>query len=240
MENWIHINPNSGQGNDTIEITVDANSSSEDRSTTIDVKTSTLNKILSIIQKGADMANIIAFYLPNGETSGAKVFFNNEENTFPAMYNALRSEVQYQEGPGRLVINPYEIYIVKYSSGNYIVYKVTNYKINSSNVILDIFDTYDDFSSNQAKLVEYEFTASGIQLMDTDMYEITLSSYSLNKTQVMSFIANELNMSLPDVKYYFDNQLPIPVLGEEKANEVAEGIETSFSNITCTVNKKTN
>ena len=51
MEDWIHVNPNSGKGNNTVEITVDANTSSENRQGSIDIRTSTLNKILNIIQK---------------------------------------------------------------------------------------------------------------------------------------------------------------------------------------------
>lgn len=81
MEDWIHINPTSGQGNDTVEITVDANTSSEDRSTTIDVKTSTLNKILSIIQKGIDMANVVlldfGILSPKTSKSCENIYLNN-------------------------------------------------------------------------------------------------------------------------------------------------------------------
>lgn len=75
MEDWIHINPNSGQGNDAVEITIDVNTSSEDRQGSIDVRTSTLNKILNIIQKGADMEKFILGSTthpcyPNGINSG--------------------------------------------------------------------------------------------------------------------------------------------------------------------------
>ena len=52
MESWVHVEPISGNGDDTVSITVDTNDSSEERRTTINVATSTLNKILQIIQKG--------------------------------------------------------------------------------------------------------------------------------------------------------------------------------------------
>ena len=52
MESWIKVNKTSGTGNDTVSITVEPNESSEDRTGTVDVATSTLNKILSITQKG--------------------------------------------------------------------------------------------------------------------------------------------------------------------------------------------
>lgn len=241
MEDWIHINPNSGQGNDTVEITVDANTSSEDRQASVDIKTSTLNKILSIIQKGADMANIIAFYLPNDSSTNAKGFFNNEEVTFAELFDKLKYEVQHQTDLGKLVINPYEIYIIKELSDNSnIIYKINKYRVSGIIIIIDIFDSPNDLIDNKSILNRYILNSSSIQLANTDAYEITLSSYSLNKTQVMMLVSNELNMSLADVKYYFDNQLPIPVIGEEVANSLVETIQTSFSSITCTVEKRIN
>ena len=241
MEDWIHINPNSGQGNDTVEITVDANTSSEDRQASVDIKTSTLNKILSIIQKGADMANIIAFYLPNDSSTNAKGFFNNEEVTFAELFDKLKYEVQYQTDLGKLVINPYEIYIIKELSDNSnIIYKINKYRVSGIIIIIDIFDSPNDLIDNKSILNRYILNSSSIQLANTDAYEITLSSYILNKTQVMMLVSNELNMSLADVKYYFDNQLPIPVIGEEVANSLVETIQTSFFSITCTVEKRIN
>lgn len=55
MESWIHITPISGNGDNTVSITIDANNSSEDRTAEISVATSTLNKILNITQKGTQM-----------------------------------------------------------------------------------------------------------------------------------------------------------------------------------------
>lgn len=52
MESWVHVSPLEGTGNGEVQITVDTNNSSEDRITTVNVETSTLNKILTIIQKG--------------------------------------------------------------------------------------------------------------------------------------------------------------------------------------------
>lgn len=85
MESWVHVEPVSGNGNDTVNITVDANNSSEERTTTINVETSTLNKILQIIQKGkTDMNfNVLSFrkeasgpitaYLDGSEKSAGEV-----------------------------------------------------------------------------------------------------------------------------------------------------------------------
>lgn len=53
MENWVHINELSGQGNKELTVTVDPNNSSEERQTQITART--LNgktDILTIIQKG--------------------------------------------------------------------------------------------------------------------------------------------------------------------------------------------
>ena len=62
MESWVHVIPLSGNGNDTVSITVDANNNSENRTTLVEAKSSTLNKNLIITQKGEDMAlNKIAF-----------------------------------------------------------------------------------------------------------------------------------------------------------------------------------
>lgn len=52
MESWIKVNKTSGTGNDTVLITLEPNESSKDRTGTVDVTTSTLNKILNITQKG--------------------------------------------------------------------------------------------------------------------------------------------------------------------------------------------
>lgn len=102
MESWIHVSPTSGEGNGEVNITLDANDSSEDRTAEVSVITSTLNKILSITQKGLIMSStfmdgvgfIVAnnygivepnwytksdevteeFHFPGGYESGAKIF----------------------------------------------------------------------------------------------------------------------------------------------------------------------
>ena len=44
MESWVHVTPVSGNGNDTVSITVDANNNSENRTTLVEARSSTLNK----------------------------------------------------------------------------------------------------------------------------------------------------------------------------------------------------
>lgn len=238
MEDWIHVNPNSGQGNNTVEITVDANESSEDRQGSVDIRTSTLNKILNIIQKGAeDMANVIAFYLSNEDGTNAQVYCNNVQNNFPAMYSTLRSEVQTPES-GKFFINPYLVYIIiTNSSTELTVYKAINCRITDTSIIFDACISNPSLITNEPKLVQYKFTASGIKLTDTDMYTVTLSSYTTNKLDVMGLVASRLNTDLKEIKHYFDDSLPIPVMGEDNAQGLAEAIETSYPDITCEVIK---
>lgn len=89
MENWVHIEPILGTGDGTVSITLDANDSTESRTTTVDVSTSTLNKQLSITQKGLDMIiNSI-----NIDYSTYKVFFNGEEQPGSYLYKYLTSGV---------------------------------------------------------------------------------------------------------------------------------------------------
>lgn len=75
MESWVHVTPVSGNGNDTVSITVDANNSSGNRTTLVEAETSTLNKNLIITQKGEDMAlNKIAFEF--GEEGISRISLN--------------------------------------------------------------------------------------------------------------------------------------------------------------------
>lgn len=70
MESWVHVTPISGNGNDTVSITVDVNNNSGNRTTLVEVKSSTLNKNLIITQKGEDMAlNKIVFFFGEGGIS---------------------------------------------------------------------------------------------------------------------------------------------------------------------------
>ena len=78
MESWVHVTPVSGNGNDTVNITVDANNDSGNRTALIEASTSTLNKNLIITQKGEDMAlNKIAFDF--GEAGIDKISLNGVE-----------------------------------------------------------------------------------------------------------------------------------------------------------------
>lgn len=78
MESWVHVTPLRGVGDGTVEITVDANTGSGNRTALIDVETSTLNKNLVITQKGEDMAlNKIAFDF--GEAGVDKISLNGIE-----------------------------------------------------------------------------------------------------------------------------------------------------------------
>lgn len=76
MESWVHVTPLRGVGDGTVEITVDANTGSGNRTALIDVETSTLNKNLVITQKGEDMAlNKISFLF--NSTSIQRIYLNN-------------------------------------------------------------------------------------------------------------------------------------------------------------------
>lgn len=81
MESWVHVEPISGNGNDTVNITVDTNNSSEERSTTINVETSTLNKILTIIQKGKTDMNFNVLLFSKGPTGNITAHLNGSEKT---------------------------------------------------------------------------------------------------------------------------------------------------------------
>lgn len=109
------------KGDGEVEITVDANETSEERSTTIDVSTSILNKILTIIQKRGDMTNIVLFdfgivkvYDDLGDSTYIQYFYlNNVESN----YNDIKDLIDSAE-------NNYPLFFVKfnYASGS----KVTN------------------------------------------------------------------------------------------------------------------
>lgn len=76
MESWVHVTPLRGVGDGTVEITVDANTGSGNRTALIDVETSTLNKNLVITQKGEDMAlNKISFLF--NSISIQRIYMNN-------------------------------------------------------------------------------------------------------------------------------------------------------------------
>lgn len=81
MESWVHVEPISGNGNDTVNITVDTNDSSEERSTTINVETSTLNKILTIIQRGKTDMNFNVLSFRKGSTGDITAYLNDSERS---------------------------------------------------------------------------------------------------------------------------------------------------------------
>lgn len=86
MESWISVNKISGTGNGTVSITLEPNESSEDRTGTVNVDTSTLNKILSITQKSLSMTvNVINI------TSDGDVYFNGERKDGNYLFNYFTS-----------------------------------------------------------------------------------------------------------------------------------------------------
>lgn len=90
MESWVHVTPLKGVGDGTVEITVDANTGSGNRTTLIDVETSTLNKNLVITQKGEDMAlNKISFLF--GSNNIQRIYLNDAalSNVGPTAPQAL-------------------------------------------------------------------------------------------------------------------------------------------------------
>lgn len=92
MESWVHVEPISGNGNDTVNITVDTNNSSEERSTTINVETSTLNKILTIIQKGQTDMNIDVLSFRKG-SSGIVAYLNDSEKSAGEVQKIIKTLV---------------------------------------------------------------------------------------------------------------------------------------------------
>lgn len=77
MESWIKVNKTSGTGNDTVSITLEPNESSKDRTGTVDVATSTLNKILSITQKSQAMDVYVINVSDKGTGSISNVYKNS-------------------------------------------------------------------------------------------------------------------------------------------------------------------
>lgn len=76
MESWIHVDPNVGSGNDTVQVTVDPNPTNGDRVGTIDVATSTLNKTVIIKQSAPQKYNLeIQFDISNNTVK--KYIVNN-------------------------------------------------------------------------------------------------------------------------------------------------------------------
>lgn len=78
MDSWVQVSPSKGTNNEEVQIIVEANNSSDNRTTVVEAKTSTLNKNLIITQKGEDMAlNKIAFDF--GEAGVDKISLNGIE-----------------------------------------------------------------------------------------------------------------------------------------------------------------
>lgn len=91
MESWVHVEPISGNGNDTVNITVDTNNSSEERSTTINVETSTLNKILTIIQKGQTDMNFSVLSFRKGSSGDITAYLDNSEKNVGEVQQILKT-----------------------------------------------------------------------------------------------------------------------------------------------------
>lgn len=71
MENWVHINELSGQGNKELIVTVDPNNSSEERQTQITGRTlDGITDILTIIQRGIENMDSIVLIKVIGDTDG--------------------------------------------------------------------------------------------------------------------------------------------------------------------------
>lgn len=91
MESWVHVEPISGNGDDTVNITVDTNDSSEERSTTINVETSTLNKILTIIQRGKTDMNFNVLSFRKGSTGDITAYLNDSERSAEEVQQILKT-----------------------------------------------------------------------------------------------------------------------------------------------------
>lgn len=93
MESWVHVEPISGNGNDTVNITVDTNDSLEERSTTINVETSTLNKILTIIQRGKTDMNFNVLSFRKGSNGNITAYLNDSERSAGEVQQILKTLV---------------------------------------------------------------------------------------------------------------------------------------------------
>lgn len=91
MESWVHVEPISGNGDDTVNITVDTNDSSEERSTTINVETSTLNKILTIIQRGKTDMNFNVLSFRKGSTGDITAYLNDSKRSAEEVQQILKT-----------------------------------------------------------------------------------------------------------------------------------------------------
>lgn len=93
MESWVHVEPISGNGDDTVSITVDANDSSKERRTTINVATSTLNKILQIIQRGKTDMNFNVLSFRKGSSGDITAYLNDSERSAGEVQQILKTLV---------------------------------------------------------------------------------------------------------------------------------------------------
>ena len=91
MDSWIHVSPLEGTGDGEVQITVDANTSSEDRTTTVNVETSTLNKILTIIQKGKTDMNIDVLFFRKESNGDITAYLNNSERSAGEVQQILKT-----------------------------------------------------------------------------------------------------------------------------------------------------
>ena len=81
MENWVHINELSGQGNKELIVTVDTNNSSEERQTQITGRTlNGITDILTIIQRGIENMDSIVLIKIVGDTDGV-CYINGTHNS---------------------------------------------------------------------------------------------------------------------------------------------------------------
>ena len=78
MEDWIHLNITSGQGNGEVNIEIDQNNNYSDRSTSIDVSTVYQVKTININQKGTNIMNVrfefTDFTVPPGHIGSCGTF----------------------------------------------------------------------------------------------------------------------------------------------------------------------
>lgn len=82
MESWIKVNKYVGDGDDIVQITVEPNRSISERIGFVHISDSSLNKTLSIIQKGIneDVMNKVRFVISTDDNSISGVYINSVQN----------------------------------------------------------------------------------------------------------------------------------------------------------------
>ena len=128
MEDWVHVNVASGQGNGEVNIEVDQNNDYADRSTSIDVSTVNQVKTININKKGTNIMNVRFefndFAVPEGHGScgtfdgcyfNDNVGSNNKVTNIQAIFTRIMQVYnEHKQVNIDILTNTYETYKVTY------------------------------------------------------------------------------------------------------------------------------